>query len=74
MAASLDLYRMHLHRQPNANTKLDLRCHIVDGNFFRLGLAFQFSYSVAGAGKGLGGGGGGRGRGGGGGSITYWQK
>ena len=25
MASSLDLFRMHLHRQPNANTKLDLR-------------------------------------------------
>ena len=25
MAAKLDLLRMHLHRQPNGNTKLDLR-------------------------------------------------
>ena len=25
MAANLDLFRVHLHRQPNANTKLDLR-------------------------------------------------
>ena len=25
MAANLDLFRMHLHRQPNINTKLDLR-------------------------------------------------
>ena len=25
MAANLDLFGMHLHRQPNANTKLDLR-------------------------------------------------
>ena len=24
MAANLDLFRVHLHRQPNANTKLDL--------------------------------------------------
>ena len=30
MAANLDLFRMHLHRQPNANTKLDLRSPIVD--------------------------------------------
>ena len=32
MAANLDLFRMHLHRQPNANTKLDLRSPIVDRN------------------------------------------
>ena len=25
MAANLDLFSIHLHRQPNANTKLDLR-------------------------------------------------
>ena len=25
MVANLDLLRMHLHRKPNANTKLDLR-------------------------------------------------
>ena len=30
MAANLDLFRMYLHRQPNANTKLDLRAPIVD--------------------------------------------
>ena len=30
MVANLDLFRMHLHRQPNANTKLDLRSPIVD--------------------------------------------
>ena len=29
-AANLDLFCMHLHRQPNANTKLDLRSPIVD--------------------------------------------
>ena len=30
MAVNLDLFHMHLHRQPNANTKLDLRSPIVD--------------------------------------------
>ena len=30
MAANLDLLHMHLHRQPNANTKLDLWSPIVD--------------------------------------------
>ena len=30
MAANVDLFRMYLHRQPNANTKLDLRPPIVD--------------------------------------------
>ena len=30
MAANLDLLRMHLHRQPNANTKLDLPSPIFD--------------------------------------------
>ena len=30
MAANLDLFRMRLHRQPNAKTKLDLRSPIVD--------------------------------------------
>ena len=29
VSANLDLFRMHLHRQPNANTKLDLRSPIV---------------------------------------------
>ena len=37
MAANLDLFRMHLHRQPNANTKLDLRSPIVDRNDFIVG-------------------------------------
>ena len=32
MAANLDLFRMHLHRKPNANTKLDLRSPTVDRN------------------------------------------
>ena len=32
MAANLDLFRMHLHRKPNANTELDLRSPIVDRN------------------------------------------
>ena len=32
MAANLDLFRMHLHRHPNANQKLDLRSPIVDRN------------------------------------------
>ena len=32
MAANLDLFRMHLHRKPNANTKLDLWSPIVDRN------------------------------------------
>ena len=32
MAANLDLFRMHLHRQHNANTKLDLKSPIVDRN------------------------------------------
>ena len=27
------LFRMHLHRQPNANTKLDLRSPIVDRDY-----------------------------------------
>ena len=30
MAANLDLVRIHLHRQPRANTKLHLRSPIVD--------------------------------------------
>ena len=30
MAANLELFRMHLYRQPNAKTKLDLRSPIVD--------------------------------------------
>ena len=30
MAANLDLFRMHLHRQPNSNTKLALQSPIVD--------------------------------------------
>ena len=30
MATNLYLFRMHLHRQPNANTKLDLWSPIVD--------------------------------------------
>ena len=30
MAVNLDLFRMHWHRQPNVNTKLDLRSPIVD--------------------------------------------
>ena len=30
MATNLDLLCMHLHKQPNANTKLDLQSHIVD--------------------------------------------
>ena len=30
MAMNLDLFRMHLHRQPNTNTKLDLWSPIVD--------------------------------------------
>ena len=34
MAANLDLFRMRLHRQPNANTKLDLRYSIVDRDYF----------------------------------------
>ena len=32
MAANLDLFRMHLHRHPNANTNLDLCSPIVDRN------------------------------------------
>ena len=34
MAANLDLFRTHLHRKPNANTKLDLRSPTVDRNKF----------------------------------------
>ena len=30
MAVNLDLFRMDLYRQPNANTKLDLQSPIVD--------------------------------------------
>ena len=30
MAANLDLFRIHLHRQTNTNTQLDLRSPIVD--------------------------------------------
>ena len=30
MAANFDLFRMHLHRQPSTNTKLDLQSPIVD--------------------------------------------
>ena len=33
MAASFDLFRMHLHRQPNTNTKLDLRSPSVDRDY-----------------------------------------
>ena len=36
MAANLDLFRMHLHRQPNANTKLDLQSPIVDRDNTRI--------------------------------------
>ena len=32
MAANLDLFCMHLHRQPNTNSKLDLRSPIFDHN------------------------------------------
>ena len=38
MAANLDLFRIYLHRQPNADTKLDLRSPIVDRGTVR-GLA-----------------------------------
>ena len=30
MAANLDLFHMHLHRQPNTNTKLDLQSPIIN--------------------------------------------
>ena len=30
---SVDLFRMHLHRQPNANTKLDLQSPIVNRDY-----------------------------------------
>ena len=36
MAANLDLFRMHLRRQPNANTKLDLRSPIVHRDDMKL--------------------------------------
>ena len=32
MAANLDLFRMHLHRQLKSNTELDLQSPIVDRN------------------------------------------
>ena len=34
MAANLDLFRMHLHWQPNASTKLELRSLIVKLDYF----------------------------------------
>ena len=36
MAANLDLFCMHLHRQPNANTKLDLWSPIVDSDYINI--------------------------------------
>ena len=32
LATNLDLFHMHMHRKPNANTKLDLRSPIVNHN------------------------------------------
>ena len=44
MAANLDLFHIHLHRKPNANTKLDLRPPIVDRDNFTLdGIHFSFN-------------------------------
>ena len=55
MAANLDLFRMHLHREQNANTKLASRSPIVDHDkpkvpkqqskyfFYQLELTLAFS-------------------------------
>ena len=40
MAPNLDLFRMHLYRQPDANTKLDLRSPIVDRDYHDKGLYY----------------------------------
>ena len=47
MAANLDLFfRVHLHRQPNASTKLDLRSPIVDRDIKRLWFLFRVHYHL----------------------------
>ena len=45
MAAKHELYCMHLHREPNANTKLDLCFPIVDRNKRKLDTVYQREYA-----------------------------